>query len=511
MSVEKDKSSKKKKNLKVVLINLHGDTNMTASYLHSLIDKAGFDITTINFRRLVLYLHEPSKIELQTLERVVDNINPKVVCMSVNSMSFWDAVLITKMLQKRYIVVWGGVQPLIDPERCMKYVNIICRGEGDKAFLEFLDRLEKRRSINKVKNFWIKKGTKIIKNDFRPLIKNLDKLPYPDFSDNKKLHIFGNKVFRKNPLPHIKYEYNITFSRGCPYNCSYCINHFYNKIFKHKYLRRRSIKSVIDELKLAKKKAPKIKFIRFWDDVFITDTKWLKEFAKQYKEHINLPFFAYGNANAITYENMKFLKHAGLRYFDVGIQTGCRHIRNKIFKRTDTDEMILKTGKIMKKLNIDISYDLIFSEFEDEESVREGLKLWMKLPKPFSVHPNKLAYYPNFEITNLALKEGKIKLNDVASMNPKIRTQVISNETIERDAMMSYFLLLGKRLIPNFFVRYMFENKFHKKHPKIINTLGKIVFKMGEMRSVMRNMIKMVFWGEWQYLKYRILHKKDLF
>ena len=190
--------------MKSVFINLHGDTNMTCAYLHSLIDKAGFNITTVHFRRLGYEIELPSQVELDTLKRCIDNLNPDVIMMSVNSMSFWTAIAVSQLFKDKKII-FGGVQPMIDPERCLKYVDIIVRGEGDEAIIELLEAIKNNKPIDKIKNVWCKNKGKIIRNDFRPLIQNLDTLPFPDYSDKNKLHVLGSSIQESNPFPHSKY------------------------------------------------------------------------------------------------------------------------------------------------------------------------------------------------------------------------------------------------------------------------------------------------------------------
>jgi len=494
--------------MKSLFINLHGDTNMTAAYLHSLIDKAGFDITTVHFRRYLAEVNKPTQTELIILRKVVKKINPEVIMISVNSITFWTAVEVSKLFPTKKII-WGGVQPLIDPESCLKHVNIIIRGEGDEAIIDLLNALQNNKSYDKIKNVWVKKKGKIIKNDFRPLIKDLDALPFPDYSDHNKLYILGNKIYKKNPIPHIKYSYNISFSRGCPFSCTFCINHFYNKIFNYKYLRRRSVDSAIKELLLAKKNSPKIKSIGFWDDIFMNDPKWLKEFAYKYKKYINLPFFAYGNANFITEENMKLLKKAGIHFFELGLQTGSEHIRKNIFKRMDTDEKILKADQIIHKYKIPVGYDLIFSEFENEEDLKNGLKFLLKLKKPFKIGRHKLVYYPNFEITNMALKEGLITLDSVASINPDVKTQEITKKNVEKNAAMNYHYLIGKRYIPNRLILYIFNSKWHKKYPHLLTEMASFINKMENLNYSIKSVFSLLLDGEFKYVYHRLLNKKE--
>ncbi|MEK6856236.1 MAG: radical SAM protein [Nanoarchaeota archaeon] len=492
--------------MKVVFVNLHGDTNMVAAYLHSLIEKAGYNITTIHFRRLLLEITPVSEEELQVLKREIDKINPDVVMMSVNSISFWTAVKVSKILKDRKIV-WGGVQPLIAPEMCLKYVDIIVRGEGDGAAIDVLRAIENGKSLNKIKNVWVKKKNNIVKNDFRPLVEDLNLLPIPDFSDKNKLYIIGNRVYNKNPLPHLKYGYNICFSRGCPFSCRYCINHFYNKTFKHKYLRRRSVDSVIGELLHAKKIFPKMTNVAFWDDVFMTDLNWLREFADKYKKHINLPFFAYGNPKFVKEESMILLKKAGIDFFDMGVQSGSERIR-KVFGRFDSNDDIIRADRILYKLNVVHGYDIIFSEFETSKDIEEGINFFLKLKKPFKVQRNRLVYYPGFEITNMALKEGRIKKEQIASMDKNLRGQVMNRGEAQKFPMMNYFYFIGNKLIPNFVVKYMLKNKWHQKHPVIMTEVGEMINKIENTKYSIKNMLKMIYLGEYSYAYNRIFRKE---
>ena len=57
--------------MKSLFINLHGDTNMTAAYLHSLVDKAGFDVTTIHFRRYLAEVNKPTYLIINGIKNIL--------------------------------------------------------------------------------------------------------------------------------------------------------------------------------------------------------------------------------------------------------------------------------------------------------------------------------------------------------------------------------------------------------------------------------------------------------
>ncbi len=481
---------------------------MTAAYLHSFLKNNGHDIKSVHFGRLLYEFSPPTEEDKATLKKLSEEINPDVILMSVNSMSFWNAIDVTNIL-KNVTVIWGGLQPMVDPESCLKHVDIIIRGEGEGAILELLKNIKENKPIDNIKNVWINKNNNIIKNVFRPLLKNLDELPFPDYSSKNKFYILGGKIYEQNPLPHFKYEYNITSSRGCPFSCKYCANHVYNKVFNNKYLRRRSVDSVMEELRIAKKNFPKIKNINFWDDVFINDISWLKDFLEKYKEEIDLPFFAYGNAKYVNDEVIKLLKESNISFFDLGLQSGSEYIRKDIFGRIDSDEDILKADKILDKYKMRRGYDVIFSEFETEETFREGIDFLLKLKKPFKVQRNVLAYYPNFEITERALRENKITRDRVASYSNSVTSQIMNKKESEKFPLMNYYYFLGKKSIPNSFIEYMMRNNWHNKHSKRMVYVGEMINKIEHLSYSIKSMGYWFFRGEFTYIKNRIFNKRS--
>ncbi|MEK6848227.1 MAG: cobalamin-dependent protein [Nanoarchaeota archaeon] len=178
----------KRENFTIALVHLNGTLNMTSAGMHAFLEKQGFRVYSIFFRELnFLGGNPPKPHEIEALIKILKDLNPDVIGMSVQSMSFWDCADLTKEIKKnfRVPVIWGGIQPIIDPIRCLKYAYIIIRGEAEESLIELAERIISKRSYNSVKNLWVKdKNGKIFKNDYRPLIQNLDSLPFPDYSDN---------------------------------------------------------------------------------------------------------------------------------------------------------------------------------------------------------------------------------------------------------------------------------------------------------------------------------------
>ena len=118
--------------------------------------------------------------------------------------------------------VFGGPHPTYSPDMIeKKYVDAICRGEGEIYFLELIEKLENNEDFYATKNFWFKKEDgSIVKNPIGDLVNNLDEPPRPDralmYDVDDSLRARGTKLFMA--------------TRGCPYKCSYCFNHAYNAL-----------------------------------------------------------------------------------------------------------------------------------------------------------------------------------------------------------------------------------------------------------------------------------------
>src|SRR5687768_16348809 len=68
-------------------------------------------------------------------------------------------------------LIWGGVHSIIHPENAIEPdVDAICTGEGEFAFEQFLERFREARDFTGTDNFWFKRGGRVIRHGFLPLI-----------------------------------------------------------------------------------------------------------------------------------------------------------------------------------------------------------------------------------------------------------------------------------------------------------------------------------------------------
>lgn len=329
----------------------------------------------------------------------IKKIKPDIIAYSVVSFNWNFYKTINLKIKKKYscFSIFGGPHCSTYPDFIYEEgVDAICIGEGEEALLELTDKLQNNQNITDIKNLWIKKDGIVYKNEIRPLIDNLDLLPFPDQELIRKYQFYKNSG-----------TYYFITSRGCKYNCPYCINHFYKKLYfnKGKYIRSRSVESAISELLILKNKY-KAKLIVFVDDIFILDEEWLLKFAVQYKEKINLPFESYIRVELTNSKILSALKEMGCIAVYLGIETGNEVFRNKILGRSMTNEQIINTSILVQQFGIKtMALNMMGLPDETLDNAIETLLLnatcKITYPLCFIFQP-----FPNLELTSYAIEKG---------------------------------------------------------------------------------------------------------
>ncbi|MFH1445173.1 MAG: radical SAM protein [Nanoarchaeota archaeon] len=340
----------------------------------------------------------------------VKEVSPDVVGFSLRSGEFNFSLSIAKEIKKQFpetIILFGGIHPTVDPEGTIKQgpVDAIIQGEGEAALVELLNKLNEKKDYSKVKNLWIKKNGKVYRNPVRPLIDNLDELPFPD------RNLFGFKRY----LNARSGTADIIAGRGCPFLCTYCINHISQKMYKDKgtYTRMRSPENVIKELVMLKRDYG-IKFVAFEDDTFTYSKDWMRKFSKLYVKEIKLPCSCNARPETMDDEMAKMLGEMGCTTLNMGIESGNEKIRREVLKRFNTNEQIIAAFQAAKKHGLKTySYNMVGLPYETEHNMWETIHLNRKA-KPDVVDASIFQPYPGTELQALCEKEGWI--NDMSKL-----------------------------------------------------------------------------------------------
>lgn len=264
---------------------------------------------------------------------------------------------ILKLVKPEIKILLGGPEVSYDGKDIMKetpFVDYIIYGEGEETFKEFLFSLKGEIGLEDIEGLIYRDGKSIIKNGERNLIKNLNTIPFPYDNLGKE---FENKI--------IYYE----ASRGCPFNCQYCLSSTLRgvRVFDMDRVKK-------DLSALIEGKAKQVKFV---DRTFNANKEYALEIMKFIKEkdpsHMNFHFEI--TAHLIDDEFLHVLKDVkeGLFQFEIGVQSTNDNTIDAIGRTTDFEILSQVSEKIKSFKNIHQHLDLIAGlPHEDYESFKDS-------------------------------------------------------------------------------------------------------------------------------------------
>ncbi len=319
---------------------------------------------------------------------------------SVKSGEVGFCVEVSERLKKELgtTILWGGVHPSIDPENtiALDCVDILCVGEGEEPTAELLDCLEKGELDTSIPNLWIKKDGKVYRNQIRILTQSLSSLPFPD----RDLHDTQLYIERSGTV-------DLIAGRGCPYQCSYCVEPTYQDIFKGKgqFVRYRDVDEIMDEIADLKRRFD-FERINFVDDVFTIDIRWLRKFTEKYKKYFGIPYTCNARIEAMREESYQLLRDSGCFSLEMGIESGSEHIRKTVLERRMTNQKIIEAFDLAHKYGLKtMSFNMVGIPTETKEHIQETIELNRRL-NPTSVLVSIFQPYPGTGLYDLCEKNG---------------------------------------------------------------------------------------------------------
>ncbi len=330
---------------------------------------------------------------------------PDVVCSSVTTGMHLYLADINRSIKKvmpNVVSVFGGPHATFSPEYVeTEGVDAVCRGEGEGAIVELLDRMRDGRDYYDVENFWFKRRDtgEIVKNGQRPLVKDIDSLGFPD----REVVYDAGAIYRDTDRKVFVSQ------RGCPMPCSFCFHHaMKKKIYSARnseYVRKRSVTHLLEEIKQVRAKY-NLKFVHFVDDIFNLRNDWLDEFCERYPKEIGLPFDVILMANMTTEKHIEKLRSAGCVYARIAFEAASDHVRNAVFRKNTTRQQLLDAAGWIRKHGIRLGSLNILGgpggTIEDEfETIKLNIEAKVDHPMVSLMQP-----YPMFDIEETTREMG---------------------------------------------------------------------------------------------------------
>lgn len=260
-----------------------------------------------------------------------------------------------KILGKDVFICAGGPYPIAVQERCLvdsgNDIDAIVTGEGEFTVLELVERLMTNRSLEGVLGVVYRMGNRIMKNPARPLITDLDSLPFParELLGDAGRYIPPPGTYRKKPVAVM-----IT-SRGCNRHCIYC---FQMDKTRKSGIRYRSVDNVMKEVELCIRQG--YKEIKFLDDTFAADYDRAMEIAREIRRRrLNISWFASACVNQVDRPLLQAFKDAGCWAVLFGAESGVQKNLNTIRKGI-TLEQIRAAVRAAQDVGLKVSTPFMF-------------------------------------------------------------------------------------------------------------------------------------------------------
>ncbi|MHA1771937.1 MAG: B12-binding domain-containing radical SAM protein [Candidatus Thorarchaeota archaeon] len=378
-------------------------------------------------------LHKASDVEVR---RELELFRPDVVGISGQSTpSIYDVyhtARIIKQFDKSILVVVGGVHVTFQDVHVLQEcsaIDVVVRGEGEVTMNELLTAYENSSDFADVLGITYRKNNTITKTQNRPIIENIDSLPFPAYDI---LHL--PQYFKSN----IRFTTMVT-SRGCPYSCTFCSS---SRITGKRW-RGRSPENVIREVKLLENKYG-VREIEFIDDLFTFDTKRVRAICKGFREEgLKIGWTCSTRANILSRhpEIAEWLHSAGCHTLYMGVESGSQRVLNAM-KKGITIEQVNQAVEIAKKAGLELVLSFMVgypteTELEANETIDLACRLNPELAQFTICTP-----YPGTPLYDQAKQEKWIRVKswkDFSVLGAVMSPPGMTIETIKHLLHKAYF------------------------------------------------------------------------
>lgn len=486
----------------IVLIAFYNVKALGVRYLDSFLKRQGYNVVSIFFKSFNSRDPAPATIlELDLLMETIRTSGAFLVGLSVMSSMYMETVdAVMAVVKKCGIpVVCGGAYASMFPLRMIDAgADYVLRSDGEISMCALSDVLCRGGSLDSVPSLCYKKDGIFKQNPIGGILNNIEEYGIPSVRCRHAYFIENNTVKPGDPqLTAMSYE--VIASRGCPFTCSYCCCVNLNRLLPKniKKVRTRSVKSVIEELRIAKRELKNLVFIHFYDEIFPNLPGWVDEFVSLYDKYIHLPFTIWSHPKMIDEQVLKKLVSVGLCEIICGVQSGSSRIRRDIFRRYETnDEILTSVQKIERSGIFWASYDFMLEHpFESLEDLKETFHLVSRFRPPFELQLHGLNFLPGTDILSIAIKNGvltKEELDNIANapMEDQFAAYWHGENRAETQIWYRLIFLLQFSLLHNWAVKLSGNTKKNEKSIHKLYYIGQKLFRIRYIYKKTRMVIK---------------------
>ena len=349
------------------------------AYIAAVLEKTGCEVEVLDLSAL------NARFTRGDVVREVMKIQPDFVAMYFNiAFAYSNYQLVHKLREAGFDkpVIGGGHHATIRPDELMDHgVDFVCRGDAEETMVQLVEHLNGRGDLQSIEGLSYRDGQG--EHTHNP-IGNIrhprpDELPFP------AVHLFR---------PHEYYpEHNnrfpiacMSFSRGCPYTCSYCFESKYHGAYSV-----RSVDSVIEEMTMLRDRYD-TKFVIFVDDAFSIDRKRVVELCERMLDiKLGLKWSCTTRFDTMTPETLELMKKAGCEWVIYGIESLDKETLQQVKRRSHLDTLVAvleNTRKAGIKIEVNFMFGWPWDNKTSLQTTLESIKLYSRYVDRIGHHGN---------------------------------------------------------------------------------------------------------------------------
>lgn len=365
----------------------------------------------------VLILRDANLYSPENYAKKIEALEPDLIAFSIMSPHWYPMEPYFEQLKKcmpALPICIGGYQAMLSQEQTIENPNIdyICVGDGEYAIGNIVQHLLGTKN-GPADGLWEKLDDGSIYETEPHQIGDLEALPFPDydiFSKEDGFKDVNSSIFG----PKGKLVLPVMTGRGCPYRCTYCCNTPILEGWKTKktFLRKYQPQLMVDELIRLRDKY-NVGYFEFWDELFLSNLKFVRAFFEIYKEKIRLPFSINSRVEVMNEEFCQTAANSGCHTIWFGIESGDEEYRSKMLGRKMTNKQVIEAAENCKKAGINrLTFNIVGMPLETEENMRQTLELNQ------IIAPEHFFFFPYIPLRGTPLYD-TAKANDLLLTNKK--------------------------------------------------------------------------------------------
>jgi len=340
------------------------------AYIAAFVREHGYDVDILDATNLGLD-HQETVTRIRTAQ-------PDLVGISVVSGTHNSAVMLGNLIHEalpQARIVLGGPHVHFMYQQMMQeheWIDFCVRGEGEQTTLELLKALEQGTDLSGIRGLVHRVNGRILVNQDRPFIKDLDNLPFPA-RDLLPMHAYHWRIFGFTRAD--ENVVTITATRGCPFHCHFCASSYLWNV-----QRRRSVENVLDEIDKCSRENG-IGMLLFPDDLLLLNEKWAIRLCQGMIErgHDRFKWACTGRPAEVSTKMLDWLAKAGCGLIMYGIEFGNQRLLNFCGKKTTLSAIESTIAETRARGILAMGFFIIGYPTETVDTVKQTIRFARKL------------------------------------------------------------------------------------------------------------------------------------